>query len=236
MLVGLTRLDADEVAGALLALRVARGTVDRARLRNDLAALLARYSGRAVGDIALGPAMTDVFAIIRHHHLQLPRDVALLLKVLIMDEGMAAQLDPEFRLGDVLAPFARDLVALQLSPAVLARQLGRAGIDAAKLGAELPAQLRRLLAAVENGGIEVHLRPDELESILIRAERLGNRLVAGVVAAAVIDSLAELTAVDPQRWRPRQRQLFAVGFGAAGTLAAYVAWSASRGRRRPTLL
>ena len=236
LLVGLTRQDPDEVAGALLALGAARGTVDRVPLRDDLAGLLARYSGRAVGEIALGPAIDEVFAIMRRHHLQVPRDVALLLKMVIMDEGMAAQLDPEFRLGDVLAPYARDLVLRQLSPAALARRVGRAGIDAAKLGAELPEQLRRLLAALEDGGVEVRLRPDELESILVRAERLGNRLVAGVIAAAFIDGLAELMAVDPQRWRARQRPLFAIGFGAAGTLAAYLAWSASRGRRKPTRL
>jgi len=234
LLVGLTRQDPDEVAGALLALGIGHGTVDRGLLREDLAGLLARYSERALGEIALGPAIDDVAAIMRHHHLQVPRDMALLLKMVIMDEGMAARLDAEFRLGDVLAPYARDLVLHQLSPAALARRLGRAGIDAAKLGAELPEQLRRLLAALEGGGVEVRLRPDELESILLRAERLGNRLVAGVIAAAFIDALAELIAADPQRWRTRQGPLFAIGLGAAGTLAAYVAWSAGRGRRHPT--
>ena len=231
LLLGLTRQDADEVAGALLALGTTRGTVNRARLRDDLAALLSRYAGHAVGEIAFGQAIGDVFAIMRRHHLHVPHDVALLLKVVIMDEGMAAQLDPEFRLGGVLAPYARDLVMRHLSPAALATRLGRAGIDAARLGVELPEQLRRLLAAVEDGGVEVRLRPDELESIMVRAERLGNRLVAGVIAAAFIDGVAELMAGDPQRWRARQAQAFAIGFGAAGTLAAYIAWSAGRGRR-----
>jgi ubiquinone biosynthesis protein len=230
LLVGLTRQDADEVTGALLALGVAHGSVDRVRLRDDLAGLLARYAGRSVGEIPLGPAINDVFAIMRHHHLQVPREVALLLKMVVMDEGMAAQLDPEFRLGDVLAPYARDLVLRHLSPAALARRLGRAGIDTAKLGAELPEQLQRLLAALENGGVEVRLRPDELESIMLRAERLGNRLVAGIIAAAFIDGLAQLMAVDPQRWRRVQGPLAAIGFGAAATLAAYIAWSAGRGR------
>jgi ubiquinone biosynthesis protein len=232
LLVGLTRADPDAVAGALLDLGTAHRSVDRALLRDDIARLLARYSGRPVGEIALAPAINDVFTIMRHHHLRVPREMALLLKVVIMDEGMAAQLDPEFSLGDVLAPYARELVVRELSPAAIATRLGRAGIDAARLGAELPEHLRRLLAALENGGIDVRMPADEIESILGRAERLGNRLVAGVIAAAFIDGIAELIAADPQRWRTRQAPLFAIGFGAAGTLAAYIAWSASRGRRR----
>ena len=233
LLLGLTREDADQAARALLALGVARGTVNHAELREDLAGLLTRYSGRTLGEIALAPAIDEVFAIMRRHHLQVPRDMALLLKTVIMDEGMAAQLDPDFRLGEVLAPYARDLMLRRLSPTAVARRLSRAGIDAARLGAELPEQLRRLLAAVEDGGVEVRLRADELEAIVARVERLGNRLVAGVIAAAFIDGVAALLAAEPRRSGTRQRPLLAVGFGAAGTLTAYVALSANRGRSRP---
>jgi ubiquinone biosynthesis protein len=232
LLVGLTRENPDEVVGALLALGVAESRVERGLLRDDVAGLLRRYSGRAVGEIALGPAISDMSEMMRRHHLQIPPDLALLLKVIVMDEGMAARLDPDFQLSEVLAPYARDLAIRQLSPTALARRLATAGIDAAKLGAELPEQVRRLLAALEDGAVAVRLRPDELELILARAERLGNRLVAGVIAAAFIDGLAELIAADPRAWEKRQRPALTIGFGAAGTLAAYIAWSAGRGRRR----
>ena len=232
LLVTLTRRDADAACSALLDLGFAKARVDRQSLRNDLEALLARYAGLAVGEIQLGRAIDDALTLMRRHRLRVPRDVVLLLKMVVMNEGMAAELDPGFRLGDVLAPYARDLVARQLSPAALAQRFARASIDAARLGVELPGQIRELLATLERGGVEVRLPPDELAAILARAERLGNRLVAGVIAAAFIDALPQLMAVDPQRWRARQNPLLAIGFGAAGTLAAYVAWSAGRGSRR----
>ena len=122
-------------------------------------------------------------------------------------------------------------MAAQLSPAALARRLGRAGIDVAQLTGELPDQLHRLLAVLEAGGPEVHLRADDLEPLVARIERLGNRLVAGVLAAAFIDGLAQLTEVDPVRWRRWQRPLFISGAGAAGTLATYIALGAGRARR-----
>jgi hypothetical protein len=40
---------------------------------------------------------------------------------------------------------------------------------------EFPGQLRRLLDAVEAGGIEVHLRAAELEPLVTRLERVANR-------------------------------------------------------------
>ena len=231
LLIALAREDPDRVAAALLALGVSTGPVSRRRLRDDVAEFLARYSGRALGDIPLGPAIGDVLGVVRRHHLRLPRDLALLLKTLVMDEGMAVQLDPEFRLGNVLGPYAQRLMAAQLSPSAVARRLGQAGIDVAQLTGELPEQLHRLLGVLEAGGVEVHLRAEELEPLVARVERLGNRLVAGALAAACIEGIAELMTADPSRWRGRPRPLIAFGVG-AGTLAAYAAWGTGRGRRR----
>jgi ubiquinone biosynthesis protein len=45
---------------------------------------------------------------------------------------------------------------------------------------------------LEEGGFDVHLRAAELEPIVARAERLGNRIAISVLLAAVIDAVAQL--------------------------------------------
>jgi ubiquinone biosynthesis protein len=220
LLIGLGHDDADHVTRALLNLGVSTGPVDRQALRSDVEGLLQRYSGRGVGEITLGPVIDEVLAIVRGHRLRLPRDLVLLLKMVVMEEGLAARLDPEFRLGSVLGPYARGLMAAQVSPRAVARRLEEAGIDLARLAGAMPDELRRLLDVLQTGG--------ELEPLVARAERIGSRLVAGVLAAAFIDGLAEMVAADSARRRAWHRPFFAVGFGAAGTLAGY----AARGTRR----
>ncbi len=232
LLVALAASDADRITNAVLALSTARGTVDRPKLRADLAALVASTEGRAVSEIALGSVIEEALGIVRRHHLQLPRELALLLKMVAMNEGMAVALDLDFQLGQILAPYAQRLVAHHLSPTAFARRLGQAGVDVAQIGAELPEHVRRLLAVMEDGGLEVHLRADELEPLVARAERLGNRLVAGVIAAAFIEGVTELMAVDPERWRSWERPMFTFGLGATGTLGGYLAWTARRRHAR----
>lgn len=230
LLAALARQDADRATTAVIGLSVAPTVPDRRRLRADLAALIARYAGRALGEIRLAAAIDDVLGIVRRHRLRLPRQLALMLRMVVMNEGVAARLDPGFRPTDVLGPYARQLMARRLEPAVLARHLAQAGLDAADLGADLPALLHRLAGLVD-GGVDLRLDLDAVEPLLARAERVGERIAAAVLAGAFITGLAQLMAVDPGRWRAWRGPMFGVGIGAAGALGAYVGWTGRRDAR-----
>ena len=221
LLVAIARGDARQVTDAVLGLSVHRGSVDTPTLRTDLEALIARHRALAVGEIELAAVVGEALAIVRRHRLQLPHELALLLKMVAMTEGMAAALDPEFNLADVLGPYARRLVAHQLSPAALARRVGEASLEIAQLAEELPDQIRRFLSVLESGGLDVHLRAGEISALAARTERVGNRIVAATIAAALIEALA-----DSGRKRAWERPMLG---GAVGALAGYLVWS---GRKR----
>ena len=226
LLIGFLRQDPDRLADALLALGTSTEPVDRARLREDLAGLLERYFARSIGEISLRSALGDVLAIVRRHGLRLPPDLALLLTVLLVAEGLVAVLDPDFRFAEALAPYARRQLLAQVTPAAVRQRVEEFGADLAELAADFPGRLDRLLKTVESEGLEVRLRTDELEALLSRAERIGNRIAVAVLAAATIDGLAGLAAVRRRRRRrSRARQL-----GASATVAGLVA-RRRRGRR-----
>ena len=48
-------------------------------------------------------------SVVRARRLRLPSDIALLLKTVMMCEGVAAQLDPKFELVPMLIPYATRL-------------------------------------------------------------------------------------------------------------------------------
>ena len=205
LLNGFLRQDPARLADALLALDTTTGPVDRARLRDDLGDLLARYSGRSTGEISLRGAIGAVLEVGRRHRLRVPRDLSLLFTVLIVAEGLVAEVDPEFRFAEALAPYARRHLLSGLTPAAAVTRLEALGIDLAELAAELPTRLTRISEAMETGGLEVHVRSDEWEALLARAERLGNRVAASVLIAAVIDVAAQL-ATERRRPKPELRR------------------------------
>lgn len=232
LLLAVTSQDPDRLVDAFLDLGVARRRVDRAALRRDLEHLVSRYYGRPIGEITVGPLLADALAIVRRHRLHLPADLALLLKTVVMAEGLAAQLEPSFRLTTVLVPYAERLMLRQYSPLRWARRLGTAGLAAAELGVELPRQVRRLLRELERGGLQIGMRPEGFEPLIGRFERLANRLVLGMLASAFIVGLAVLMAAfHPPGTERLVGPAFGLGFVLAALLGAYLAWTILRSGR-----
>ncbi|CAB4979447.1 MAG: hypothetical protein F2877_01370 [Actinobacteria bacterium] len=98
--------DAVIMADALLSLGVAAPNLDRRRLEEDLGRLLSEYAHRPLDEMPVAEVLTKVMGIVRRHHLVLPPDLALLVKTVMMCEGVALQLDPGFLLVPRLLPFA----------------------------------------------------------------------------------------------------------------------------------
>ena len=144
--------------------------------------------------------------VVRRHHLRVPRDLSLLFTMLIIAEGIVAELDPELRFAEALAPYARRHLLSGITPTEVARRLEEFGVDLAELAAELPSRLNRISEAIETGGFEIHVRTDEMDALLARAERVGHRVAASVLLAAVIDGVAQ--PATRRRHRPRFRRRF----------------------------
>lgn len=220
LLIALARTDPERAARALVAIGTSSGPVDLGRLGDDLGRVLSENAGRSLGEISFGTVSGELLDIGRRHGLTVPRDLALLIKALIEEEGVAAELDPDFRLIEGLAPYASRHLVAQLSPVALAKRMERAGLDLAELSVDLPGDLHRALDRLPAGDVEIHLRPAELESILARIERLGNRIVASILAAAAIDGLAQLVAADRRRRGDRRAPKLSAVLASLGARAA----------------
>jgi ubiquinone biosynthesis protein len=229
-LIAFTLRNPDSLADALISVSVTRGVVDRDELRVALTSFVALYADRPLREISFARLATELLVVLRQQRLQLPREVSLIFKVLMMIEGIAVQLDPDFDLTAVLAPYARNLIRERFSPSAIARRVARASTDAGALLLELPTRVRKVLDILDDNGLELHLRAAELEPIVARAERIGNRLVAGVVTAALISSVGQLIARG-DRWRSWESGLMGAGVSLVTTLGGYLLWTSRRRRR-----
>lgn len=232
LLLAFSRNDADRISRCLIQLSINSSTANRERLVQDIGHFMQQYQGRVLGEIRISSLVTELLSILRTHHLQLPSEMAMLAKMILMTEGMGVRLNPEFNLGEVLKPYAARLALERLNPRRLPGMLKQWGLDAADLGTDLPELLERVLRNLDDGP-EVRLRSEDLLPLLARAERIGNRLVAGLILAAFIRGIGDLTTADRDLLNSWQNRLLAGGLGAMGAMGGYLAWTSRPQNRRP---
>lgn len=224
--------DSEQLVDVMIDFGIPGKPVDKERLKRDLAHLLSRYYGQSLGKLSLSSLLNEIFSITRTHELLLPPNLVKLIKTMAMCESIGAQLDPNFSVTTVLVPYAERLVMKQHSPRMLAKKLKGASYDLARLSLEMPQHLRRLIHEIECGGLEVGTRPEGFEPIIQRLERLANRIVLGVIAAAFINGLAVLISVyHPPGWDRWAGLFLGFGFLVAATLGLYLAYSLLHSRR-----
>jgi ubiquinone biosynthesis protein len=229
----ITSQDTERLVDTMLTLGFTSQRVDRPHMQRDLEHLLSQYYGKPFGEIDMGPVLTEALTIVQRHHLQLPSNLALLLKTLLMDEALGTMLDPTFNMTGMLAPYSKQLIQRQYSLDYWWRNLSRAGIDAARLGLELPQQLRRLMSDVERGNIEVGVKAETLKPVIDDLKLIVNRIVLGIIASAFIIGVAILLIVyHPIIGLWWVGALFIIGFILAFVLGIYLALTILGSRKK----
>ena len=181
--------DADSLVEELYALGVAGRNAQRHGFLRDIDHVITRYGGLSIREISATEVTNQLTAIAFRHKLQLPGELALLLRVLTMSEGVGLRLDPEFRSLEYATPFFKRQWLEAHSLKTTVRRLERAASDAAELGAELPRRTERLLSRLERGELELNIRTEGLERLTNQFQHMTNRLALAVVLAASVVAL-----------------------------------------------
>ncbi|ABM39461.1 ubiquinone biosynthesis protein UbiB [Janthinobacterium lividum] len=196
----LTEVRRDQLTGLLLGLvkheprRVADvmldwtgdGAMDEDGLLVEIQTFVQQYHGVALKQLRLGAMLSDLVAILRQHQLALPPDLSLLIKAFISLEGMGRELDPDFDMAGEAMPLLEQALRARYAPTALLQRGWRGVSEALSLVAGLPQDISRLLRAARRGRLEIHIDITHLKRVGNQLDSAANRLVVGIVVAALI--------------------------------------------------
>lgn len=192
LLQALAEQDSWATVDLMTQLGVVGPSANRASLRREIHRVLGRYYGLEFQEVRLGRVIEDLMAAARRHRLHFPADLAVLMKTLVMHEGLAERIDPHFRMADVLEPYAEETLTRLKGAEIWSRRLARGASEAAALGVELPAGMRRLLGLMERGDLEVSLKHDEFGQALSSLSGMVRRLSLAVLFGSAVIAWATL--------------------------------------------
>lgn len=191
MLLAIVEQDSNRLGAVVMRVGATPAGLDETSLSLDLADFVSHYAHQSVDRFELGAALTEMIDIMLQYHIVLPSAMSMLLKVLIMLEGTAKKLAPDFSLMEVLAPYQRKIMARRMSPSRQLRKARRVVYEMEQLAEVVPRRLRDILQQVEMGRFDVHLDHRGLEPSV-------NRLVLGLLTSALF--LGSVTLVTYHVW------------------------------------
>ena len=226
LLRSIVQQDPDGVADCLDRIGVLKLPSDRDIVRVEARRLIQKYYGLAVDEFAITDYLNDVMALVRRHELQLPAELALVLKTVAMSEGLWQQLDPQFNAIRTAEPFVKSATLRMYGPGVIAERAREAGSELLELGAHMPGQIRRIAARLDRGEFELALRHRDLDETIDRLSAMVSRISTAIVAAALILGLPWVASIhEPPGWHIIAPVWFFAGSIAAAGLVLRLIWA-----------
>jgi ubiquinone biosynthesis protein len=197
------------------------------RLRHDMERFSGSLVDRPLSEISARETIDELLALLRRHNIRMPGPLAMLLKAIVMMEGVGLQLDPTLDVFALARPYVRQALAEQFAPAALGAQLARGGRELAETALELPRQLGDLLQRLNDGELRVQSEERELRRVAGALTGAANRLAVAMVLAALIVGVAIVAvAVGVGGWTgilPTVLLVLGIAGAALATLALTVA-------------
>lgn len=189
--------DAYRIEKAVLRLCQQEGSFDESRFHQELTSFLEQYYDSPIDEINLQEVFTYVVTICHQNNLQFDRDITLLLKAFGTLEGVIRVLDPEVSLMEVASPFAQHYFLTHLDVEDTLKQSGLDLLEGMKAAPKIPQQLHHLLEMWTSGQGKVNLELKKQDKLLSRIESMINRLVFGMILAALIVGSSLLVQAAP---------------------------------------
>jgi ubiquinone biosynthesis protein len=186
LLAALVDHDTRAVLRALEQLEVLQRRAITPGLRRDMEHFTESIVDRPLSDLSAGETVNELLALLRRHQIWVPSPLAMLLKALVMMEGLGMQLDPNLDVFSIARPYARRAIAEQFSPTALGKLALSRSRALGETALELPRQLSELLQRLDDGDLKIQTRELELRRLAHALIGAANRVAVALVLAAMI--------------------------------------------------
>lgn len=171
-------------------------------LKKGLAEFIDSYFEIPLKEIEVGRMLLEFIDLVSTHRIKVHPDLTLLVKVLVVVEGMGRKLDPDFDMVGHLRPFLEREFRRQRSPGRLLQEMEQGLEGYLSLARNLPRDIREILNKINRNKFRIDLEHRGLDRFSKELDRSANRVCLSLIIAALLigSSIAMQTNRGPMLW------------------------------------
>ncbi|NOK60338.1 MAG: AarF/ABC1/UbiB kinase family protein [Chloroflexi bacterium AL-W] len=200
LLVALTRNDTGGALRAMQHLDILDRRDVTPTLRRDLMRFMDRIVDSPLEEMSAHETNEELLQIIRRHQLRMPVPLALLLKAIVMMEGVGIQLDPHLDTFAVARPYATRALAELASPEAVAKRTWEHVQEVREVATILPRQLSDTLRRLDDGELVLQTRDTEMRRVASALTLASMRIALAVTFMAFIIALGMISVAASLGW------------------------------------
>ncbi|TCP30020.1 2-octaprenylphenol hydroxylase [Scopulibacillus darangshiensis] len=184
LVIGLMRKNTDLLVQTVRQMAVSSDDIDENKLKRDLDELRDRYANIPLSEINIGNAIADLFNVTQRYRITIPKDYTLLGKALMTIESIITDLDSDLSMIQLAQPYGKKMVLERLNPKNALTKLWQEVTGITEVIFELPHQLKSTLTNVNKGKAKFEMNIPQIDKLLLKLDRVGNRLSFSITLLA----------------------------------------------------
>jgi len=222
------RKDVKKIIILLEKIAVKTDIPDYKKLEQDLYELVSGVSDISLQNVKIGTILTQFKTVLYENRIILPHYLYMLIRGLIIIEGVGRKLDPSFNITDNLEPYTTKIVRKRFSLKRLFKKNLNRFQDINALVDTLPDDINAILKKIKDGKLVIIHEHKGLKEFQNATSKSVNRLVFAVIIAALSIGSAILVMAKMPPLINGIPLLGAIGFVLSAILGFYIVISIFR--------
>lgn len=214
--------DITQIVNLILILGIQKGPVDRNRLHDDVEKIVHNYVHSSLKNFQVSYLFKDLFEAARKNNLKLPREFTILLKSLLILEGVLADLSPDISIMEIASAYIKDMTHEKLMPDISLDLLMLKGTNFIVDSAGIPSQVSTILHNYISGRGKVRVDITNLDEKWVDFNKMVNRMVFALITASIIIASALIIRVGADSAIRGVSIVGILGFFLAGLLGLWL--------------
>lgn len=231
LLTAVVSRDMDEIVSLLLFAGDISESLDVVALKRDIYNFIDSSYEIPLKEIEIGNVLMEFVEVITLHHIRISPDLMLLIKSLVLVEGMGRSLDPAFDMVEHLRPFIAKALRQKISPLRISRDFNKILFSYMNLARNIPRDLKEIINRINRNKFKIDLEHRGLDKFTTEFDRSINRLSISMILASIIIGSSIMMQIDKGP-KIMDFPVFAfIGYTAAGIVGLWLVYAVIRSGR-----